>query len=288
MAPLYRRFVALPIAALASLAPATAAAWHDDGHRIVAEIAARRLSPAAKAEVDALLADLPGYTDMAEAAIWADREAKQDEAWAFAFSSHYVNVEGPISARELHASCLERGGCLATAIPYYIEVLRSQRASEAERAEALRFLIHFVGDAHQPLHAGHTDDRGGNDIDDLRLLEYTPGRERTNLHAIWDGGILALSMGRAELGWRAYAEQLDASISDAMVARWGRGAVYDWLEESRRFAAANAYLRADGMTPVRSGDALGEDWLAHNDAIVDQRLQQGGVRLALILDELFG
>ncbi|KIG19342.1 Endonuclease [Enhygromyxa salina] len=267
--------------------PSSALAWHDDGHRIVAEIASRHLSKSALEQINALLADMPDYSTMATAATWADQQAKLDPAFAFAYSSHYINVEQRATPREVLATCLEKSGCVVTGIAYYVDVLRSQRASRAQRAEALRFLLHFVGDAHQPLHAGHSHDKGGNDINELRLLEYTPAKERTNLHAAWDGGLIAITMAREGWTWQRYAVELDARISDEMIARWGRGSAYDWVEESRLFAAANGYLRADAMTPVRPGDALGEDWYQRNLPVAEQRLQQGGVRLALVLEELF-
>ena len=147
--------------------------------------------------------------------------------------------------------------------------------------------IHFVGDVHQPLHAGHSHDRGGNDVDGLRLLEYTPARERTNLHTVWDDGMVQIRMAREGWTWRDYVDVLDAGISDDMIARWGRGSAYDWIEESRLFAAANGYLHADGKTPIAAKDALGEDWYERNLPVVEQRLQQGGVRLARGLEELF-
>ncbi|PRQ02717.1 S1/P1 Nuclease [Enhygromyxa salina] len=273
--------------AVVGAAPSDALAWHDDGHRIVGEIAARNLSKSALAQINELLADMPEYSTMATAATWADQQAKLDPSFAFAYSSHYINVDARSTPREVLAQCLEKSGCVATGITYYADILRSERASRAQRAEALRFLLHFVGDVHQPLHAGHSQDKGGNDIAELRLLEYTPAKQRTNLHAVWDGGFVAITMAREGWDWQRYAAELDARVTDEMIARWGRGSVYDWIEESRLFAAANGYLRADGMTPVRSGDALGEDWYQRNLPVAEQRLQQAGVRLALVLEELF-
>src|SRR5690606_31819095 len=217
----------------------------------------------------------------------ADQKAKLDPEFDFAFASHFVNVDRQLSPRELLALCLQKSGCVAVGVGYYAEILRSTRASKAQRAEALRFLIHFVGDAHQPLHAGHGGDRGGNDIDQLRLLEYTPGGERTNLHAVWDGGIVAITMTRAGWDWRRYAADLDRRIIDEKIARWGRGSAYDWIEESRLLAAADGYLHADGITPIRKGDTLGEEFYARNKDVVELRLQQGGVRLAAALEEIF-
>jgi hypothetical protein len=280
-----------PLAALAvafvGLISRPAWAWWDDGHQIVAEIASRHLSKSARANIEALLADLPEYASMPAAATWPDRVAKLDPQLAFAFTSHFVNVESRLSPRELNALCLQKAGCLATGIAYSIEILRSQRIKQADRAEALRFLIHFVGDAHQPLHAGRTADKGGNEIVGLRLLEFTPGDERINLHAVWDGGLISTEMRRKGWDWQRYAAELDAGISDEEIARWGRGSAYDWLEESRLFAAANAYLHADGRTSITAGDTLDADWYALNLPIVEQRLQQGGIRLAFVLEELF-
>jgi hypothetical protein len=280
------RLAALAVA-LAGLIPRPAQAWWDEGHQIVAEIAARHLSTSARANIEALLADLPEYASMPAAATWPDRVAKFDPALAFAFTSHFVNLESRLSPRELNAACLQKAGCLATGISYSIETLRSRRASKADRAEALRFLIHFVGDAHQPLHAGHAADKGGNDIGGLRLLEFTPGEERMNLHAVWDGGLIGLEMRRKNWDWQHYAAELDAGISEEEIARWGRSSAYDWIEESRLFAAANGYLHADGKTPIAVGDTLDADWYARNLPVAEQRLQQGGIRLAFVLEELF-
>lgn len=280
------RLAALAVALL-GLISRPAAAWWDEGHQIVAEIASRHLSKSARAEIEALLADMPDYASMPAAATWADRSAKLDPAFAFAFTSHFVNLETRLSPRDLYALCLQRAGCVATGIAYSIEILRSKRASKSERAESLRFLIHFVGDAHQPLHAGRLADKGGNGIDGLRLLEVTPGSERINLHAVWDGGLINLQMQRNGWDWQRYAVELDCRIDEERIARWGRGSAYDWIEESRLIATAEGYLHADGRTPIRSGDSLDADWVARSLPIVEQRLQQGGIRLALVLEEIF-
>jgi hypothetical protein len=274
---------------LTSLAPRTALAWHDDGHRIVGEIADRRLSPEVRARVRELLADMPDYATLATAATWADQKAKLDDAFAFAYTSHYVNVRGEVGPRELYKLCLAQSGCVSTGILYYTDILRSDRVDDDHKAEALRFLIHFVGDIHQPLHAGHAEDKGGNDIKDLRLLEYTPAKERTNLHAVWDGGIIALALGREGKTWNAWAIELDERITAEQHRRWvAVGSVYDWIEESRLFAAANGYVDAEGVREVKKGDVLDEAWYERNRPIVEQRLQQAGVRLAVLLEGALG
>jgi nuclease S1 len=286
LGPIHPSLVVLALVS-AILTPRVAVAWHDDGHRIVGEIAERRLSAHARAQVLELLADMPDYATLASAATWADQLARQDPSFAFVSASHYANFSGRTMARELHAACLDSAGCVATGVAFYAEIVRSERASKADRAEALRFLAHFVGDAHQPLHAGRAGDRGGNDIDRLRLTGWTPAGETSNLHAIWDGGIVAITLARAGWDWRRYAIELDSRVDAEDIARWGRGGVYDWLDESRLLAAGDAYLHADGITPVGKGDTLGEDYYARNLDVVELRLQQGGVRLALVLEEVF-
>jgi hypothetical protein len=283
---IFGRLAALAVMLL-GLISRPAAAWWDEGHQIVAEIASRHLSRSARAEVEALLADIPEYSTMPAAATWPDRVAKLDPKFSFAFTSHFVNVETRLSPRDLYALCLQKAGCVATGISYSIEILRSTRATRSERAEALRFLIHFVGDAHQPLHAGRTADKGGNTIDRLHLLEFTPGSERINLHAVWDGGLIGLEMRRKGWDWQRYAIELDARIDEQKIARWGRGSAYDWIEESRLIAAADGYLHADGRTAIRAGDTLDVAYFARNLPIAEQRLQQGGIRLALVLEEIF-
>jgi hypothetical protein len=274
---------------LASLSPRPALAWHDDGHRIVGEIADRHLSPKVRERVRELLAGMPDYATLATAATWADQQAKLDATFAFAYTSHFVNVRGDVSPRDLYRLCLAQSGCVATGIAFYTDVLRSARASDEQKAEALRFVAHFVGDVHQPLHAGHVEDKGGNDVKDLRLLEYTKAKEQTNLHALWDGGIIALTLGRGGKTWDTWAVELDRQISPEQHRRWTAvDSVYDWIEESRLFAAAYGYMSADGVHEVAKGDVLGEDWYERNKPVVEQRLQQAGVRLAVLLEDALG
>lgn len=232
---------------------------------------------------------MPNYDTMATAATWPDQQAKLDETFAFAYTSHFVNVRGEFSPRDLYRICLEQAGCVATGILFYTDVLRSDRASREQRGEALRFLIHFVGDVHQPLHAGHREDKGGNDIKDLRLLEYTTAKERANLHALWDGGIIALALGRGGKTWATWAVELDGDITSEERQRWiAVDSVVDWIEESRLFAASNGYLGANGIDPVKTGDVLGEDWYERNRPVVEQRLQQAGIRLAVLIEDALG
>ena len=169
------RFESLPkfLALIALLAPSKALAWGAEGHEIVAAIALRELTPVARQEVGRLLG---GPVMMVHDASWADeiRDSRPETgAW------HYVDIPLWAGSYDAQRDC-GNGDCVVAQIGDDLRVLFNRRAPDAVRAEALRFLIHFVADVHQPLHAEDNDDKGGNQVH-LRL-----GRERASLHKLWD------------------------------------------------------------------------------------------------------
>jgi hypothetical protein len=162
------------LAALA-LAAAPARAWGPEAHAIVGELAERRLSPSARARAEALLGGAR-ISDV-EVAAWADVESAEGRAPR---SAHYVNV--PVGARGYDPARDCRGGrCIVAWLERELAVLADRGAPARRRAEALRWVVHLVADAHQPLHCADRGDRGGNEARVLRR-----GRD-TNLHAVWDG-----------------------------------------------------------------------------------------------------
>src|SRR5690349_6886376 len=149
------------------------ARWWDLGHRVVARIAETRLTPHTRAAVR----DILGGQSLADASVWADniRQYRHD-----ADKLHYVNIplRDTVYLPERHCPA---GQCVIAAIEQDRQVLADPAASPDQRAEALRFLIHFVGDLHQPLHVADDGDRGGNDRP-VTFLGHA-----TNLHKVWDG-----------------------------------------------------------------------------------------------------
>jgi hypothetical protein len=154
----------------------------------------------------------------------------------------------------------------------HIGTLCHPKASAADKAEALKFLGHFVGDVHQPLHAGRAEDRGGTAIK-VRFLG-----EETSLHAVCDGSLIA-GMG---LDWQTLADRLHAGILDAERVTWQRSDVHDWAEESRQLAEVRAYVGPE------DGWILGEDYVAQNALEVAEQLRKAGVRLAWVLQAVLG
>ncbi len=240
--------------------------WGRDGHAVISEIAHRELSPEARERVTEIL----GGKHMVEVGSWAD-EVRRQPMYRWSAPLHYSNIPPgePAFVFERHSP---PEGCAVAAIKRFSEELVDPALTDEQRREALKFLIHFVGDIHQPLHAGFAHDRGGNDIQ-VQLL----GRA-FNLHAVWDSGL----MRAAEVGpWPEYAERLHARITDHQCDAWSELDPEVWTTESYQLAVTFAYaIPGDGR--------LDEEYVARNIAIVDARLSTAGVRLALLLNELLG
>lgn len=166
-------------ALLALMAPGGVFAWGHMGHQVVAVVAEQQLTPSARAGMQAVLAEEPGAT-LASISTWADEPANRGTGrW------HYVNLPRG-DCRYLEARDCPGGECVVRAIIDQTRRLQAADASAPERLQALKYLVHLVADIHQPLHAGHADDRGGN------LVPLAVRMAATNLHALWDWGLLAL------------------------------------------------------------------------------------------------
>lgn len=245
--------------------------WGRDGHAIIAEIARIEMTPAARERAAQILAG----QEMPAISAWAD-QVRRTEAYRFTGPMHYVNLP-PNTAAYDHAAHCPDVGCVVSAVDDFARLLIDD-ADDKTREDALKFLIHFVGDLHQPLHAGRPDDRGGNDIDTLFF-----GQDR-NLHSVWDSGILNAGDPQP---WPIIAERLAAEIDDADRTAWLAeakaddliGTVGRWVFESHRLAERYAY-------PIATGSAIGQPYVDATLPIVHLRLQQGGVRLGALLNQL--
>lgn len=164
------------------LFPVSCFAWGGQGHRLVAQLAEEQLSPRALAQVKELLKDEP-KPYMAGVASWADELRDTDAAlYKKTAKLHYINM-GEDGCVYLPRTACRNGECIIPAVTQYSRILADPRAARAQRVEALKFVIHFVGDIYQPLHAGNGKDKGGNDI------QLTYNGEGTNLHRLWDSGM---------------------------------------------------------------------------------------------------
>jgi hypothetical protein len=243
-------------------------AWGPEGHEIVARIAADNLTPSAHLRLSQILGgDAPAL--MVLDSNWAD-EIRADRPNTAAW--HFVNIEIGSRGYDPRRDCV-RDNCVVGQIARDVAVLRDARASHAAHLDALRFLIHFVGDLHQPLHAADRHDKGGNGF---MVLE---GRRRSNLHRVWDQDVVE------ELGSdsMAVAADIEAGLSSQDKARIMAGTPSDWATESFQVAAREIYARLPGSGPVR----LPRDYTARERAVVRQQLLRAGLRLAATLSAIY-
>ncbi|HEY7634366.1 MAG TPA: S1/P1 nuclease [Gemmatimonadales bacterium] len=234
--------------------------WWDLGHRIVARIAEQRLTPHARKAVR----DILEGQSLADASVWADniRQYRHD-----ADPLHYVNIPLSDTRYDPPKDC-PNGRCIIAAISAEQRVLSNPATSPNDRAEALRFLIHFMGDLHQPLHVADNGDRGGN-----RRTVYLAG-DSTNLHKVWDGQLLE-HQGLTE---PAYLDVLQREMDTMDLKALERGTVVDWAMEGHRIAAERVYrLPRDGR--------LGEGYIQASRPLIDHALIAAGVRLAKVLND---
>ena len=209
----------------------------NEGHQIIALIAADRLTTAARAEVADLLGGDARPT-MANASTWADyiRPARPESApW------HYVNIEITASGYNAATDCPAEN-CVVAQVEKDARIVADHKLAKPVRAEALRFLIHFAGDLHQPLHCADNHDRGGNEVSVLI------GAQETNLHSVWDTDVVA-ALGQDP---EHVASALGAQISSADEASWGRGSPVDWANESFRIAKHAIYRSLRGLESQRA------------------------------------
>lgn len=234
-----------------------ALAWGPEGHQVIASLAEPLLTPAARQQVGRLLALEPGAT-LASVANWAD-ESRSVETAAW----HYVNFPRHTCVYDAPRDCPD-GNCLVEAIAQQVAILQAD-VSDAHRLTALKYLVHLVGDLHQPLHAGYRDDRGGNTY---QLQVFMRG---SNLHAFWDSGLI--------YALNENAETLTARLSRKLPS------VADTTWTAAQAAQEScSIVRTPGFYPERR---VGGDYIQRFTPVVEQRLQRAGSRLAGLLNRLW-
>lgn len=236
------------------------AAWGPQGHRVIGSIAESHLQP----QVKALILQKFNINSLADVANWADRtrkKRKEENPW------HYTNIAEGQWTYIAERDC-PNGACVTEKIREFSGILKNISASTQQRKDALKYLVHFVGDVHEPLHLGNKKDRGGGTL----LFPYKG--KKVTLHYLWDGGLV---------DWHGtsllkYAVRLDRKISEAEILSWNRSTVSDWANESRSMALKDAYnIGPEGLSKV---------YIERGREIINLRLAQAGVRLAHLLNTL--
>ena len=275
------------------------AAWGPQGHRVIGLIADGHL----KSEVKELIAEKFNINSLADVATWADRtrkKRKEESSW------HYTNIEEGQWTYNAERDCPDRA-CVTEKIHEFSGILVDRSTSLRERKDALKFLVHFVGDVHQPLHLGNLKDRGGG------TLRFLYKGKVASLHYLWDGGLIdwggeppqvgvaadsnvAVTQTRPPKAWSLfpagvarsrrvggasllkYAARLNGRVSEVEVSTWSLSTVSDWANESRSLALKEAY-NVDK-------DDLSKAYIKRGQEIINLRLTQAGVRLAHLLNTI--
>lgn len=245
----------------------TCLAWGREGHRLVAAIAEQKINRKAQSEVAQLLA--PGET-LQSIASWADEvrpNRRETSTW------HYINI--PITAARggLSQYCAPTG-CVPRIIPEMMKRLQDRSLPMAERAEALKFLVHFVGDLHQPLHCGDRGDRGGNDV--ATVFRDRPG----NLHSVWDTALLE-SMLAGDPGIK---EKLGRKPGFFAALGMRGGGPDDWAWEAQALSRDVAYAHLPAGSPA----LLDNEYATKAYPVIRKQIRRAGVRLARLLNEALG
>jgi hypothetical protein len=268
------------------LLPAPALAWGYKGHEVVANVARAELTAATRAKVDAILAnDTDPLTphDMADEATWAD--AYRSSGHRETAQWHFVDIE--LDHPDIGSACFGNPAaghpasagpakdCIVDKVRAFSQELAAPGTMPAERLLALKYLLHFVGDLHQPLHAADNHDRGGNCV-----LLSLGGRRTQSLHAYWDTTVVE-ALGSDPL---QIAVALEARITPAQRAAWQRGDATTWAQEAFFVARSTGYTigsppGCERATPI----ILPEGYAARAEAAAGIQLERAGVRLGAIL-----
>ncbi|WP_165068765.1 S1/P1 nuclease [Paludisphaera rhizosphaerae] len=266
--PRRRRLIATAAALLAAFVGATPPsvfAWGRNAHRASARLAESRLTPEARALIRELLDE---GESLADASTWADDHSRDIPGSA---SWHFVNV--PVDSDHYEGRYCH-GDCVVTRLAEFRRILADPTAPKARRRMALRYVVHLVQDVHQPLHVGDRRDRGGNNVQVSFFRD-----DFTNLHQVWDSGILRMEFHNERQAADALFEVARRPTSRA----WLGGKAEDWADESLE-AAKKAYIDpATGQT-IRSGARLGDEYQTIHIRMVVERLTKAGLRLSEVLN----
>ena len=234
-------------------------AWGATGHRVIGQVATNHLSKKAQKEVEALL----GHESLAEVSTWMD-EIRSDDHYDYTHSWHYCTIPDGTT----YANRNNDEGQLVERIKDMIATLKCADSARESKVVALKFLVHLVGDLHQPLHVGNGEDRGGNNV------KVNFFYENSNLHRVWDSDMINHKL----YSYTELAAIIDHT-SESQVSLWTSGTAAQWAEENLQYRA-QIYDTGD---PER----MGYEYVYRNWDLVEQQLLKAGIRLAGILNNIY-
>lgn len=236
--------------------------WGQIGHYVTGEIADFHLTDTARERVNEIL----GNTSIPLATVWMD-DIRSDGAYNHTTTWHWATIADGKTYEETQQ---DDGGDIIRALETLIAELNERGLDENEESDKLKMVMHMIGDIHQPLHVGNGDDRGGNDV----RVQWMGSN--SNLHRVWDSDIInSLEMSYTEL-----ARELNNSATTEQIAEWQQASVRDWAYESVSYR--------DRIYDLPGNMRIGYEYRYHNREIVFKRLLQAGIRMAGVLNEIYG
>ena len=234
--------------------------WGQTGHRVTGWIADKYLDKKAKKELERILSG----QSLAMASTWMD-EIRSDSSFDYTSDWHWVTIQ---DGETYEASSKNKKGDVIQTLERLIKELKSKQLTANQEAEHIKMLIHLIGDIHQPLHVGGGNDRGGNDV---KVMWF---RVDSNLHRVWDTDMID----DTQLSYTEFAQSLE-SPDETTLKQWQKTTVRDWAKESMSYRKQ--------VYDTRNGK-LGYEYSYYHLHIVRLRLLQAGVRLASVLNEIYG
>jgi hypothetical protein len=247
-------------------APLQSMAWGAEGHRVAGQIAESYLTPKARKAIQEIL----GYESVALASTWADF-IKSDPGYSYLSSWHYIDFDKVYTYPQMQEYLDNDANVDAyTKLQFLINELKKKNLSKENKLLYLHMLIHIAEDVHQPMHAAHADDKGGNDF------KVNWFNNPTNLHSVWDTQLIEFQ----QLSYTEYAAAINHTTAEQR-AEWQKAPISLWLFESNQIAEKL-------YTEIKPGDTLNYKYNFTHIDIVNQQLLKAGVRLAGVLNSIFG
>lgn len=235
--------------------------WGATGHRTIGKIAEGYLTSKAKRKITELL----NGKSLALVSTFGD-DIKSDKRYKEFYTWHYINMPFDVKYEDSEKN---KDGDLVSGINKCKEVLLDKNASKEDKAFYLKMLVHLMGDLHQPMHVGKSEDKGGNDI---QVRWFNDG---TNLHSVWDSKMIE----HYNMTFTELADNTD-KISKEQIKYLQKGSIADWANETQQLA-----IKVYGSAEV--GEKLGYKYVYNNFGLVRSQLQVGGIRLAEFLNTIF-
>jgi hypothetical protein len=259
-------------------------AWGPTGHRAVGAVAEKFLDPVVAVKINKIL----GGNSLSRISNWSDEIKSEPDTYSYTFNWHYTDWKDEDHQHDETNS----SGKLLSAIKEQMGILKDDKSSEDKKVFALKFIVHLIGDLHQPLHVGNGLDMGGN------KCKVQFHRRETNLHSLWDEGMIEFT----KLSFTEFANYVSQGRTLEEIRSWKSGDVIDWALESKNLrstiypndvtpsdapATIKQYCRSDIVVTSESMPKLAYEYSYKFIPVVEQRIFQAGLRLAVLLNNLF-